>query len=50
MNEDKIKSVVKMVLENMYMFGGNPRPDPKYDEYLNRMIETIMTSIVENGK
>jgi hypothetical protein len=44
-SDDKIRSVVKIALENMYMFGGMPKPDPKYDDYLNRLIESIMIEI-----
>jgi hypothetical protein len=28
----------------MYMFGGMPKPDPKYDEYLNRMLEIVVAA------
>ena len=44
-SDDKIRSVVKTALENMYMFGGMPKPDPNYDNYLNRLIESIMLEI-----
>lgn len=56
MNHNHTRNTVKIALENMYMFGGCPRPDPKYDQYLNIMIETVMDSIKpfndvdENGK
>ena len=36
------KADVKSALENMYMLGGNPRPDPKYNQYLQNMINIIM--------
>jgi len=41
-NDENLRKVAKLALENMYMFGGMPKPDPKYDSYLNRMIETIV--------
>ena len=36
------RHAVKVCLENMYMFGGMPKPDPKYDSYLETMIKIIM--------
>lgn len=56
MNKNHTRNIVKIALENMYMFGGCPRPDPKYDQYLNSMIESVMNTIKpfndvdENGK
>lgn len=44
MNEPNLRNQAKAALENMYMFGGMPKPDPKYDEYLNRMIEVIVSA------
>lgn len=44
MNEPNLRNQAKAALENMYMFGGMPKPDPKYDEYLNRMLEIIVAS------
>lgn len=41
----QIESTIKIALENMYMFGGMPKPDPTYDTYLNNMIKTIMNAI-----
>lgn len=46
-NDDKIRTSIKTALENMYMFGGMPKPDPKYDSYMNKMIEYVMKSIKE---
>jgi hypothetical protein len=44
-SEKKLKSVIKTALENMYMFGGMPKPDPNYDRYLNNMINVILDEI-----
>jgi hypothetical protein len=44
-NESKIRSTLKAALENMYMFGGMPKPDPKYDTYLQNMIEMVIKEI-----
>jgi hypothetical protein len=42
---NNIRQTIKAALENMYMFGGMPKPDPNYDSYMNRMIEMVMKSI-----
>jgi hypothetical protein len=42
---DEVRGVLKIALENMYMLGGNPKPEPKYDSYLNNMIEMVMTKV-----
>ena len=44
-NKEEIREYLKIVLENMYMFGGMPRPDPKYDSYMNTQIEILMKII-----
>ena len=51
-NESKndIKSVAKVALENMYMFGGMPKPDPMYDDYLKGMIDMIMNAVKKTYK
>ena len=49
-NQDGIERVVRISLENMYMFGGNPRPDPNYEKYLNSMIKSIMFEINKTNK
>lgn len=41
-DENNLRRVAKTALENMYMFGGMPKPDPKYDEYMEKMIEAIV--------
>ena len=41
-DDTNLRKVAKLALENMYMFGGMPKPDPKYDNYLENMIETII--------
>jgi len=43
-NEQNLRNQAKAALENMYMFGGMPKPDPKYDEYLNRMLEIVVAA------
>ncbi len=40
--EDDMRYRIKVALENMYMFGGMPKPDPNYDRCINNMIEYIM--------
>ena len=45
--EEKVRAAAKLALENMYMFGGMPKPDPKYDEYLGRMVETVVAATRE---
>ena len=42
---ESIRRTAKVALENMYMFGGMPRPDDKYDSYLNNMVNVIMAEI-----
>ena len=44
-NKEEVRAYLKMALENMYMFGGMPRPDPKYDNYLDGLIEMVMKVI-----
>lgn len=44
-SDQKLKLVIKTALENMYMFGGMPKPDPNYDNYLNKMINVILNEI-----
>lgn len=41
---DSLRAAAKMALENMYMFGGMPKPDPKYDQYLENMIQVILNA------
>ena len=47
-NKEEVRAYLKMALENMYMFGGMPRPDPKYDSYLDGLIEMVMKVIEKN--
>ena len=42
---DNIRHIAKIALENMYMLGGMPKPDPNYDKYLNNMIEMIVKEV-----
>lgn len=44
-NEAGIRTQLQAALENMYMFGGMPKPDPNYDSYLKRMIECVMIEV-----
>lgn len=44
-NEQAIRTQLKAALENMYVLGGMPKPEPKYESYLNRMIECVMNEI-----
>lgn len=43
------QAAIKVALENMYMLGGMPRPEPKYepkyDQYMKRMIEYVMDNV-----
>ena len=50
LNEDRMKNIIKIALENMYMFGGMPRPDPKYDSYLESTINYVMKGIKNEYK
>lgn len=44
-NESGIRNQLRAALENMYMLGGMPKPEPKYEEYINRMIECVMNEV-----
>ncbi|MFW6225461.1 MAG: hypothetical protein ACOC3V_00715 [bacterium] len=46
-NDRGIRQAIKHALENMYMFGGMPKPDPNYDSYMDRMIEMVMNAVKE---
>ena len=41
----QVETVVKLALENMYMFGGMPKPDPNYDNYIKKMSDAIMKEV-----
>jgi hypothetical protein len=43
----ELRRTIKDALENMYMFGGMPRPDPNYDRYLNNMINMVSNAILQ---
>lgn len=42
---EKLESTIQIALENMYMLGGMPKPDPNYHQYLQKMINMIMKEI-----
>jgi hypothetical protein len=44
-NEAGIRNQLQAALENMYMLGGMPKPEPNYDSYLKRMIEAVMIEV-----
>jgi hypothetical protein len=44
-NEKTIRNTIKAALENMYIFGGMPKPDPRYDQYLAWLTEIIMKEV-----
>lgn len=48
-NESAIRNQLKAALENMYMFGGMPKPDPNYERYLNNMIECVMSEVKKSA-
>ena len=45
----ELRRIIKDALENMYMFGGMPRPDPGYDRYLNNMINMVSNAILQEA-